>query len=101
MHPSDNRRKRHGMTLSERLVLQRVSRWKGVTVLRNGWPDFLVIPETGPAYCLEVKTRNEPVTAAQTRMHAALQKLGIVTLVVRDGWCKEAGMRLADQKEKL
>lgn len=50
-------------------------------VLRNGWPDFLLIDPVHPlAVGIELKSENEPKTARrpeQVRMHLALQRLGL------------------------
>lgn len=58
----------------------------GFTVLRGGWPDFLVIAPDGKTSAAEIKSGSDRVSPAQARMHAALERAGIpVTVVYDDG----------------
>ncbi|MBF6557036.1 MAG: VRR-NUC domain-containing protein [Acidimicrobiales bacterium] len=57
---------------------------RGCTVLRNGWPDFLVFTPGGQqGYALELKRGSDRLSDAQIRMHAALADFGILTHTVR------------------
>ena len=54
----------------------------GCTVLKNGWPDFLVVK--GNRYLMmEAKNRHERVSTAQKEMHKTLRTLGFKVIVVR------------------
>ena len=57
---------------------------KGYTVLRNGWPDFLVMKE-GKAFGVEVKSYGESGGCAlgegQAEMHAALLEIGLPVII--------------------
>jgi len=56
----------------------------GYTVLRQGWPDFLVIDRDGVrAYALEVKADGDDLSREQTAMHDALRRLGLTVAIVR------------------
>jgi hypothetical protein len=53
---------------------------KGKTVLRHGWPDFLIVDSETPM-AIEVKTGPDQISKSQARMFAALEVLGIVVLI--------------------
>lgn len=53
-----------------------------IQVLRNGWPDFLVI-EDGRGYAVEVKQPTDSVRPNQATMFEVLESLGILVYV----WC--------------
>lgn len=57
-------------------------RAEGFTVLRNGWPDFLCLSDTR-VFCIEAKQGTDFVKPSQIKMHTALMKLGIPTVVLR------------------
>lgn len=63
---------------------------RGYTVLRNGWPDFLVMEKDRPfglrprGFALELKRGADRVRDEQVEMHRALAQFGVLTHVVRD-----------------
>jgi hypothetical protein len=62
----------------------------GYIVLRNGWPDFLVVSkDLTRGYALELKRGKDKLSEEQVKMHATLARFGILTHVLRD----EAGLR--------
>jgi len=62
----------------------------GYVVLRNGWPDFLVLSkDCTRGYALELKRGGDRLRPEQVRMHAALARFGILTHVLKD----EAGLQ--------
>lgn len=51
---------------------------RGYTVLRNGWPDLLVLDEQRHrVFAIEVKVGKDRVSPAQSAMHAALARAGV------------------------
>jgi len=51
---------------------------KGYKVLRNGWPDFLVIPPNkGKIFAMELKYGRDKVSPDQKKMHKALEEAGL------------------------
>jgi hypothetical protein len=67
-------------------VVRREYEAAGYRVLRNGWPDFLMLKDGEPAFCVEVKTNNgggggEQLHEGQAEMHAALHSIGLPTLI--------------------
>jgi hypothetical protein len=55
---------------------------RGFEVLRNGWPDFLVMSkEWDRGFCMEYKHHGDKVRPEQKRMHLALARFGIPTLI--------------------
>jgi hypothetical protein len=57
---------------------------RGKRVLRNGWPDFMVLdPESGGTMAVEVKTDEDVISAAQARMFEALEDYSIRVMI----WC--------------
>ncbi len=69
-------------TERERAFLKRAAeRRKGVTIIRHGWPDFMLI-ESGKVYCVEIKSHaDEPLGWRQRQTAAALDVAGIETFV--------------------
>jgi len=58
---------------------------KGYIVLRNGWPDFLVLSsDYKRGYALELKRNGDKLSDAQNAMHTALARFGILTHVLRN-----------------
>ena len=57
-----------------------LSRGKGGRVLRDGWPDFLIV-ESGAAYAVEVKSSTDILRPSQFEMFCALEELGIKVMV--------------------
>jgi hypothetical protein len=56
----------------------------GYRVLRNGWPDLLVVPpDGGPSFAVELKSGTDAVQPHQKKMHAVLEAAGIKVIVVR------------------
>lgn len=54
-------------------------------VLRNGWPDFLVLNQAWDrGFALELKQGKDKLREEQKIMHKALARFGIVTLTVRE-----------------
>ena len=78
-----------GLTRTEaRFFARAVAR--GATVLRSGWPDFLIV-ENGRAVGVEVKrSRADPLSPNQAVMFDALEKIGVRVFV----WSNETGDRL-------
>lgn len=68
------------MNANERIAYDALVQ-SGSTVLRNGWPDFLVVRATGEVFGLEWKELGDRVAAHQELMHQALALAGIPTLV--------------------
>lgn len=67
-------------------------RRQGFEVLRNGWPDFLVLtPDWKRGFALELKRRHDSLRPEQERMHSALARFGVLTHVVRDDFQKVLG----------
>lgn len=63
---------------------------KGFTVLRRGWPDFLIISSCGQTLGIEVKNYLDHLTPVQRQMHDALRNAGIPVYVAKrnkGGWC--------------
>jgi hypothetical protein len=58
-------------------------------ILRNGWPDFLVV-EKGKTYGVEVKSRSDNLRRDQRATLAALEKAGVPCFV----WCPDMPERL-------
>lgn len=57
----------------------------GCIVLRNGWPDFLVIHrESGRILAVEAKAAKSAVSNAQRVVHSTLKKAGIQVVVARN-----------------
>lgn len=56
-------------------------RSEGFTVLRSGWPDFLVINENG-GFCVEVKSGTQVLEPNQCIMREALERLGLPVYVM-------------------
>lgn len=60
----------------------RRAKGKGLSVIRSGWPDFLLVdPVTGKTFAVEVKRPADPVRPNQARMFAALDAGGIPVYV--------------------
>jgi len=82
-------KKYNGMTVSELLVYKNLAHPQTKNkVLRNGWPDFLVVGN-GTIFAVEVKNDYDPVTEAQKQIHQILESVGIPVWIVREGFCKE------------
>ena len=59
-----------------------VAHARGKRLLRNGWPDFLVLdPESGGLAAIEVKTDEDEISPAQARMFEALEELGLRVMI--------------------
>lgn len=56
------------------------ARGRKTRVLRNGWPDFLIV-EDGKTYAVEVKRDSDEIRDAQRRMFTALEAAGIKVFV--------------------
>lgn len=55
-----------------------VAKDAGWTVLRNGWPDYLLIDwQSKQAIFLEVKSPTDSLRIEQKKMHKALKALGL------------------------
>lgn len=77
--------KMEGLTQAEFWTKSELER-QGFVVLRNGWPDFLVMTKDWKrGIGIEVKTRQDRVSESQRVMHSALAKFGLMTEVVYDG----------------
>lgn len=60
---------------------------KGFTVLKKGWPDFMVIDENNnAAFTVEVKSSIDSLSPEQIRMHECLHRLGVRTYINKDGF---------------
>jgi hypothetical protein len=68
------------MNPSERSVRDELHR-RGFVVLRAGWPDLLVLRPDGSGFGLELKGPGQAPTPEQLRMHAALARFGLQTVV--------------------
>lgn len=67
---------------------------KGVTVLRRGWPDFLIVDEKRQMGCaLELKVGKDRVSSEQTAMHSALALFGLPTFIVREDFLSALNKR--------
>lgn len=53
----------------------------GYRVLRNGWPDFLVVKDEEQIFAIEWKEFGDKVRPDQEAMHTVLERAGIATLV--------------------
>jgi len=61
--------------------------YAGHTVLRRGWPDFLVINQDWDrGFALEHKSPKDKLSTHQKLMHRALASFGIATFVARDNF---------------
>lgn len=77
---------------------------QGHKVLRNGWPDFMVVSNRRgvPAVCaVEVKRGADCLNADQRRMHAVLISVGIPVHVIRESELAEidSGSLMVHQRE--
>jgi hypothetical protein len=64
----------------------------GLTVLRGGWPDFLVCDKGGRAWGVECKTLGDDLRPGQVAMRKALETV-LPILVVRMGRQGSGGYR--------
>ena len=56
----------------------------GYRVLRNGWPDLLVVPPDGsPGFAVELKSGRDKVRPHQKEMHDALEAAGVRVVVTK------------------
>jgi hypothetical protein len=94
---SEKWQKHEGMTQSEWEVYKKLSA-KGNTVIRKGWPDFLIINESQTIFCVEVKHGGDKLSEEQITLHKILNSHGIKTVVVRDGWCEDFQVRFYPKK---
>lgn len=68
----------------------------GYTVLRRGWPDFLVIsPDRQRGFAIEFKATGDHLSDDQIKMHSVLAQLGLLVRVWKEPDLKEfrAGRR--------
>jgi hypothetical protein len=97
----ERRERTRGLHASERAFVDKlVSRGKQASILRSGWPDFL-ITEGKKTYAVEVKVRPDVVSVKQAQMFTALNALGIAvfvwtpnepnTLIAWRKWPRESG----------
>jgi hypothetical protein len=62
-------------------------RHAGFSVLRNGWPDFLLLnAKRTQGFAVELKRDKDKVSSQQRKMHKALALFGIPTHVVGENW---------------
>lgn len=72
------------MNLRESKIYESLLSYRGTTVYRRGWPDFLVV-RNGVVSCVEVKSKIDSPSEEQLQIHKALESCGIsVNLVVCD-----------------
>jgi len=83
-----------GLTNSEKDVRDALNR-AGYTVLRNGWPDFLVCGPDG-IFAVEVKTGKDKLSREQEAIHKALEQAGVRTVTVRDGVAIEGKFNIGE-----
>lgn len=97
-----------GVNANERLVYEALTA-RQFTVLRGGWPDFLVIgDDSGETFAVEVKAGSDTTKPHQADMQWYLLEAGIPTLTFRvtqglivpwsDGWLRS--LRTLDQTER-
>lgn len=55
---------------------------QGIKVLRNGWPDFLCQEAGGEVFAVEVKRKNDTLSAQQQAVHHLLKKTGLFVYVI-------------------
>lgn len=67
------------------LHLIAIAESKGYVVLRRGWPDFALVREDEPLFCVEVKSGDQSLSKDQENMIEFLALAGIPTYVSRDG----------------
>jgi len=76
------------MNDQEEAVYKALTR-RGFEVLRNGWPDFLVLDKDWKrGFALEMKRGGDRVSPAQARMHKALARFGISVQVAREDFTR-------------
>lgn len=84
---------------------------QGCEVLRNGWPDFMVLTnrhghsngERTHGFALEVKSNGDKLREDQEKMHAALRLFGLPVLVARQDFeavIRKKGRALLTPKTK-
>lgn len=64
------------MTAAEIQIWRREMAVPGTTILKSGWPDFL-LSRDGATWAVEVKRPADKVSSAQLLMHAALRQAGL------------------------
>jgi hypothetical protein len=72
------------VTASE-LALSKLLTDNNYRVLRNGWPDLLVIPpDGGSSFAVELKSSRDKVRPHRKEMHEALEAAGVRVLVAKE-----------------
>ena len=76
------------LTETEAIVARYLIR-RGYTVLKTGWPDFLVYsPFDNKGFAVEVKSEKDKLTGYQQEFHAALNAIGLKTLTWTHNGCE-------------
>ena len=70
------------MNTNERHVYDMVTS-HGWTILRSGWPDYLIVPNIDRPFGLELKVGKDRITESQRLMHGALHIAGVPVLVLK------------------
>ena len=73
------------MNSYEQAVFDNLTKRRGFRVLRNGWPDFLVLnKDETRGFALELKKGTDKLSSEQIEMHKALARFGILTFTAKD-----------------